>query len=429
MEKFQDLSRFGYQIVKLIAATPGGYSQTFEASSTLTQQSVFITKTPKEYHLSKDYFFRSFVSSAIPTFIESFVQEDAFYVVREYQKGFRLSDHSIFTLAESRAIALQILDLLCSFEDYARPIAHGNVNPDNIWVFKDGSDDIKIYLLNLPSPEELKAIVDDRTEGWRNLSILAPEHLGMDNALQADLYCLGVVLFALVTGTPFSQIHHFSDPSDPFTLRLGEQAKKLNCQFLDLIKILTASNLNKRVPSPRIAYALAEAIDINAQIELSVDPPTLDLRTSPDNVRIETYIRLNGFSNVSLLEGRIRVKPHPSDSLVQEKHSSFIHLSQEEFCGNDTLVRLTIDAYSLKPNVVYKREIEIWSNARRASVVIPVTITTDQSKHKIKKQPILLLSALWICLSLVPFYPSFIHQVFFRADVAISMIFGKQIEL
>lgn len=425
MENFQDLSTFGYQIVKPIAETPGGYSQTFEAISTLRQDLVFITRTPKGHHPSKDYFFRGFINGAIPNFIESFVKNDNFYVVREYQKGFKLLDHSIYTLAESKSIILQILELLCRLEDYARPIAHGNINPENIWIFRDVRGNIKVYLLNLPSPEELKDIVNDRIEGWKNLSILAPEHFGINNALQADLYCLGVIALALVTGTAFSQIYKFSDSSDPFTLRIGDKVRHVNCQFMDFIKVLTEPNVDKRVPSPRIAYALAEAIEINAQIEISVEPSILNLRASPDSGRIETYIRLNGFSNVNLLEGKIRVKPHPSDSLVQEKQSSFIRLSQEEFRGNDTLVRLTVDAYYLKPNVIYKREVEIWSNARKASVVIPVTIITEQSKDKIKKRPTLLLSVLWICLSLLPFYPAFVDQVFFRADIAVSMVFGK----
>jgi serine/threonine protein kinase len=161
------------------------------------------------------------------------------YVVMEYVEGETLdkvlSEDKIASIDTTLTIAKQIASALGYAHRHG--VVHGDLNPRNIIIAEDGRPVLGDFLEIKTSELEGRSVVGVP-------EYVSPEHArGLEPTPKSDMYCLGIILYEMLTGKPpFSEndpsdtlFHHISDdPTPPSKLNKLVPAK-LNKLVLRLL--------------------------------------------------------------------------------------------------------------------------------------------------------------------------------------------------
>lgn len=140
--------------------------------------------------------------SGIPAYLEDFVHEagrsTAFYLVQEFVEGKTLSERMRHpnTTEDVLKICDEVLEILTYLHAFNPPIIHRDIKPENIIERPDG----RLALVDFGS---VRAALDSATGGSTvagTFGFMAPEQL-LGRALpQSDVYAVGALAVALLTG-------------------------------------------------------------------------------------------------------------------------------------------------------------------------------------------------------------------------------------
>jgi serine/threonine protein kinase len=133
------------------------------------------------------------------------------YMVTEYIDGTTLRQwsavHGRFPLPLAADVAVQVLTGLDHI--HRRGLLHRDISADNVMLAYDSEDRIIAKIIDLGVAKDTTVTTDTTQTGMMigNPKYMSPEQLGdlpegeqLDG--RADLYCLGVVLYEMVTGVP-----------------------------------------------------------------------------------------------------------------------------------------------------------------------------------------------------------------------------------
>ena len=139
--------------------------------------------------------------------LEYTITNSTAYLVSPWIKGQQLSNLISKPLPEKQAlqkIYLLAQGLRCLHE---RGMVHGCLSPERVWVTEDGGAFLMFYGIADGIFEELRRSLPEQTMGMgiNDTAYVAPEQvLGRSYEPASDLFSLGAILFALLTGkTPF----------------------------------------------------------------------------------------------------------------------------------------------------------------------------------------------------------------------------------
>lgn len=134
----------------------------------------------------------------IASILDAVVTEDAGYIVMEYVPGGNLSRHTASANLLSMQDAIQVAFKCCGALDYAfrQDIIHRDIKPENIMLGED--TDVKItdfgaaFLQNRDMTQPINI---------GSPAYMSPEQIcGKTLTHSTDMYCLGAVLYELLTG-------------------------------------------------------------------------------------------------------------------------------------------------------------------------------------------------------------------------------------
>jgi serine/threonine protein kinase len=138
-------------------------------------------------------------------------EDGASYMVAEFIDGTTVRqwslEHGRFPLPLVAEIAVQVLAGLDAI--HRRGLLHRDISPDNVMMSFDADDRLVVKIIDLGVAKDITATTDTTQAGMLvgNPKYMAPEQLGeLEEGEQldarADLYCLGVVLYEMLTGVP-----------------------------------------------------------------------------------------------------------------------------------------------------------------------------------------------------------------------------------
>jgi calcium-dependent protein kinase len=190
---------------------------------------------------------------SIVNYIESFQDENLFYVVMELCEGVELFAmienkiqlQGVFTESETAEIMKSLL--MAINHCHSKNIAHRDIKPENIIVGSDGY--IKLIDFGLSKTvhiKELKTIVGSPY-------YIAPEVLDENYSYECDIWSLGVILYIMLSGIiPFDGANaaevfkkiragQYSFSHKEWS-KVSDEAKSLICGMLeiDIVKRYTA---------------------------------------------------------------------------------------------------------------------------------------------------------------------------------------------
>ena len=148
--------------------------------------------------------------ACIPDFIESFEEDDYYYMTHEYIEGHDLS-HEICSgepISELEAVNILRETLVVLQFLHQNHVIHRNIKPTNIIRRRDN----KLVLINFGSFNEIAEYIHSHTtiydEPTRIYSkgYTAPEQMIGNPKLNSDIYALGMVLMQAVTGFSIDDI-------------------------------------------------------------------------------------------------------------------------------------------------------------------------------------------------------------------------------
>jgi serine/threonine protein kinase len=227
----------------------------------------------------------------IASILDAVVTEDSGYIVMEYVAGGNLSRHTGANSLLSAEDAIQVAFKCCGALDYAfrQGIIHRDIKPENIMLGAD--TDVKItdfgaaFLCNR-----------DRTQPLNigSPAYMSPEQIsGQTLTHNTDMYCLGVVLYELLTGKrPFladniAQLIReilYEDPLPPSRLTPSLPAE------LDRIVLMTLA----KAPQDRYSNWADLALDLAEIGRLSAHQQSI-----PDSEKYAALKRVGMLSTLS----------------------------------------------------------------------------------------------------------------------------------
>lgn len=209
-----------YEILSRIGA--GGMGEVFKARH-LHLNAYRCIKVMKQELLADEVYRSRFLREArlatqihhsnIAVVHDFFVSESGNYMVTEFIDGQTVrqwaTEHGPFPLSLAADIASQVLAGLDHI--HRRGLLHRDISPDNVMLAFDGDDRCIAKIIDLGIAKDVTSAVSaDTTQVGvliGNPKYMSPEQLGLiaDGEQidgRADLYCLGVVLYEMLLGTP-----------------------------------------------------------------------------------------------------------------------------------------------------------------------------------------------------------------------------------
>lgn len=138
----------------------------------------------------------------IAAILDAVVTEDAGYIVMEYVPGANLARHTTNANLLSAEDAIQVAFKCCGALDYAfrEGIIHRDIKPENILLTEDTNVKITDFGAAFLQNRDATQPVNIGSPAY-----MSPEQISGETLTHnTDMYCLGVVLYELLTGTrPF----------------------------------------------------------------------------------------------------------------------------------------------------------------------------------------------------------------------------------
>jgi eukaryotic-like serine/threonine-protein kinase len=226
---------------------------------------------------------------AIPSYYDSFeldrADTRAFYLVQELAPGQSLASWIAEGWqpkeAEVRAIAEQLLEILCYLQSLTPPVIHRDIKPQNIIRDRSG----QIYLVDFGAVQDtVRHTITGGSTVVGTLGYMAPEQFRGQANLATDLYGLGTTLIYLLTG------------SDPIVLpeknlRLDfRRCVMLSPDLADWLDSLIDPAAESRCPNAQTALAILQGDRPLLPIagnETMIRHRRLTIRQGPDRLSIQ----------------------------------------------------------------------------------------------------------------------------------------------
>lgn len=160
---------------------------------TLCKDRESVANMAKEAEVLKKCFHPS-----LPLIIESFTQDDRYYIVMEYVEGVTLKDYVTsrgkLPVETALKIAIDVCDVLNYLHTRNQPVYYGDLKPQNIMV----TEEVQVRLIDFGS-----AIADGQVNKgcFASTAYASPEQLkGQQGDNRSDIYGLGAIIHYMLTG-------------------------------------------------------------------------------------------------------------------------------------------------------------------------------------------------------------------------------------
>lgn len=273
----------GYQLLEEVDV--GGFGAVYRAYQDSIQREVAI-KAILPIHANKPDFIRRFEFEAqlvarlehphITPLYDYWRDPTGAYLVMRYLRGGSVRDKLKINSFDMEQLA-QLMSQITSALDLAHrnDVIHRDIKPENFLLDEDGN----IYLADFGIAKDLAAAdsIDTETEAIvGTLFYISPEQLrGEMVTPRTDIYCLGVVLYELLTGnhpfkgSSFGEVaaNHLHDPLPEIDILNDSIKESINT----VIQKATAKEPDKRYENV-LAFdeAFRNALNIKPQTELSI---------------------------------------------------------------------------------------------------------------------------------------------------------------
>ncbi len=212
-----------YDVIQLLGA--GGMGEVYQVRHALLG-AIRCIKVMKQQYLADESFRNRFLREAIVAthvyhhnvaiaYDFATLSDGSYYMVSEYIDGITIrqwiSRNGPFPLALTVDIALQVLTGLehC----HKRGLLHRDISPDNVMVSNGPGGELTAKIIDLGIAKIVTTDISSVGEGTQvgmfvgNPKYSSPEQLGAlpdgeEIDARADLYCLGGVIFEMITGAP-----------------------------------------------------------------------------------------------------------------------------------------------------------------------------------------------------------------------------------
>jgi serine/threonine protein kinase len=222
----------------------------------------------------------------IPKYRNYFAFEEQvlhFALVQEYIPGssFKelLAKGRVFSEAEVRKIAAEILKILIYLHSLNPPVLHRDIKPSNLLLGKNS----QIYLVDFGAVQD-RAAKEGATFTIVGTYGYAPlEQFGGRATPASDLYALGATLIHLLTRIPPADL-----PQRDSRLQFAHLLK-VNPGFVRWLEQLTQPNLDRRFTSAKEALKLLKAnqIAISGLVRAKPADSQIQLQKSPQQLQIK----------------------------------------------------------------------------------------------------------------------------------------------
>ena len=251
MSDHPDLNDYGYQIETQLGRNREGGRITWKGIKLDTKTEVVIKQfcfaiADSTWSGYKAYeqelkILQNLDHRSIPEYIDAVETKDGFCLIQKYIPASNLSNYRYLTLAETKQVALNILEVLIYLQQQNPPILHRDLKPENILL----DDHLQVYLIDfgfasLGSKEISASSVFKGTPGF-----IAPEQI-VKPTLASDLYSLGVTLICLLSHKNINEIQNLASTDNPYQLNIKALLPDVDRQFIGWLKKMTNPKASKR---------------------------------------------------------------------------------------------------------------------------------------------------------------------------------------
>ncbi|MFH7024565.1 MAG: serine/threonine protein kinase [Heteroscytonema crispum UTEX LB 1556] len=225
----------------------------------------------------------------IPKYRNYFQVDDEilwFGLVQEYIPGASLKElltqGKIFSQAEVRKIARDVLNILIYLHELNPPVLHRDIKPSNLLMGKNS----QIYLVDFGAVQD-RAAAEGATFTVVGTFGYAPlEQFGGRATPASDLYALGATLIHLLTGIAPADL-----PQKDSRLQF-DSLVKLNPGFVRWLRQMTEPNLENRFRSASLALEALNANEaaISALVNSQPNDSRIKLKKSGDRLQVKIPI-------------------------------------------------------------------------------------------------------------------------------------------
>lgn len=411
MNHFPDFSAHGYQVIRELGRNREGGRITWQASIipshsnqrrrrnhkggqiTLeaTQQATDHTVVLKQFcfaqmgsdwsafsaHQQELKVLQSLSHSGIPRYIESFETSDGFCLVQEYVDAPSLAGDRTFSPEQVQQIASSVLNILVYLQSQMPLIIHRDIKPENILV----DDQLKVHLIDfgfarIGSGDVFGSSVFKGTPGF-----IPPEQLWQPSKA-TDLYGLGATLLCLLTGTPSTQIHYLTNPSDPYMFQFANRLPRLSQDFIYWLHKMVEPKQSNRFQDAKTALrALQSLRGLTRLAKVVLEPGQLQFQSKRYGEKLTATITVSNPVPGTLLEGKWEVAPHFHDPPHRPDAHSWISIHPAEFRQNDIKCWVQVDTSKLLESAAYERQLLLQTNAALKPRSLTLKISTGSLNH------------------------------------------------
>jgi eukaryotic-like serine/threonine-protein kinase len=217
---------------------------------------------------------------AIPSYVDYFELDavsKGYALVQSYVEGQSLEEYikagRIFSEAEIKSIALQLLEILIYLHSQYPPVIHRDIKPSNIILVENDYQGIgKVYLVDFGSVQTLASKAGKTVTVVGTYGYMPPEQFGGYATPASDLYSLGATLITLATG-----IHPADLPQQDIRIAF-EELVDLSPSFVSWLQWLTEPSVERRLNSATAALETLESGQIQLD-QVNTETPRKPVNT------------------------------------------------------------------------------------------------------------------------------------------------------
>ena len=265
MSNRTDFSTFGYRLIKIIGQNQHQGRITYLAEELAGRHRVVIKFQFAGGSLSwsvRDVLEREIKilqqleHPRIPRYIDSFEDDDGFYLIQEYKDAPSLAEVELFTPTQIKAITISVLEILVYLQDKIPTVVHRDIKPANILVDRENN----AYLVDfgfgrLGGDEVTGSSVVRGTPGF-----MPPEQLWGRLTKASDLYSLGMTTICLLGGIDSSNI--CDRINNDYQVDIRSLVSGVSDRFLEWLEKIVQPNPNHRYQDARTAKTALQSIEI-----------------------------------------------------------------------------------------------------------------------------------------------------------------------